>query len=311
VCEAAAVLLVQVSHESDRAGSIATLLDQLEGAQAVTLVPAVRPDRSVASATIRPAALDGLLEEFDRRGVPREDIVVTRAEAVSQAASSRAAVAVAWSDVLGSAWRRARPNLRFLVYMFVAGVIACYGVTDNSSILIVGAMAVSPDLLPLVALAVGINGRDSRLVGDAARTLLVGFGVAALAAAIFAFAQNQLDLIPAAFNLHRTGVLGGLDHVNDETIVVAFVAGAAGMLAFETGAGSAVGVGISVTTIPAAAFLGVAAGLGEPVKAIGALAVLGTNLAMMAIGASLVLWIQRRRETVEEDVPVEPKPAPS
>ena len=32
--------------------------------------------------------------------------------------------------------------------MGVAGAIACYGVVDTSAILIVGAMAVSPDLLP-------------------------------------------------------------------------------------------------------------------------------------------------------------------
>ena len=274
----------------------------------MTVVPAVRSEQSVASATIQPAALDGLLEELHRRGVPREDITVTRAESVGEPASSRVAAGIAWSDVLGSAWRRAHPSNRYLVYMFVAGVIACYGVTDDSSILIVGAMAVSPDLLPLVAAAVGIVGRNSKLAGGAFLTLAVGFAVAALAAAIFAFAQNQLDLLPSAFNLHRTGVLGGLIHVNDETIVIAFVAGAAGMLAFETGASSAVGVGISVTTIPAAAYLGVAAGLGETAKALGALAVLGTNLVMMAIGASLVLWIQRRRETVEGSVPLESPP---
>jgi hypothetical protein len=289
---------VQVSRESDHAASIASLLDQLEGARAVTVVPAVRRGHSVATATIQPVVLDGLLQELPRRGVPREDITVTRAEAVGQPASTRAAAGIAWSDALGSAWRRAHPSSRYLVYMFVAGVIACYGVTDDSSILIVGAMAVSPDLLPLVALAVGIIGRNSRLVRGASLTLVVGFALAALAAAIFGFAQNQLDLISSGFNLHRTGVLGGLVHVNDETIVIAFVAGAAGMLAFETGASSAVGVGIS------AAYLGVAAGLGETAKAFGALAVLGTNLVMMAIGASLVLWIQRRRETVKQDVPI-------
>ena len=39
------------------------------------------------------------------------------------------------------------------------------------------------------------------------------------------------------------------------------------MLALETRASSGVGVAISVTTIPAAAYLGVAAGLGEFDKA--------------------------------------------
>jgi uncharacterized hydrophobic protein (TIGR00271 family) len=177
--------------------------------------------------------------------------------------------------------------------MFAAGVIACYGVTDDNAILIVGAMAVSPDLLPIVAVAVGIVGRNLKLARTALLSLVLGLALACLAAAIFAFAQDQLDLLPSGFNLHKTGILGGLVDVNDETIVVAFVAGAAGMLAFETRAVAAVGVAISVTTIPAAAYLGVAAGLGELTKSLGALGVLSANVAMMVLGASLVLWAQR------------------
>ena len=41
------------------------------------------------------------------------------------------------------------------------------------------------------------------------------------------------------------------------------------MLALETRASAAVGVAVSVTTIPAAAYLGVAAGLGEAGSALG------------------------------------------
>jgi 4-amino-4-deoxy-L-arabinose transferase-like glycosyltransferase len=48
-----------------------------------------------------------------------------------------------------------------------------------------------------------------------------------------------------------------------------------------------------VTTIPAAAYLGVAAGLGELTKSLGALGVLCTNVAMMVLGATLMLWAQR------------------
>jgi uncharacterized hydrophobic protein (TIGR00271 family) len=290
------VLLVQVIGHSKRAESIAALLDQLEGARAVTLVPAVRVDHSVASATIPPAALDELLDDLDRLGVSATDITVTRAEAVGQAAGGVREAGVVWSDVLGTAWRQARPIGRYLVFMFAAGVIACYGVTEDNAILIVGAMAVSPDLLPIVAIAVGLVGRNPRLAGTSLLTLAIGLGLASLAAAIFGFAQDQLDLLPSGFDLHRTGVLGGLVDVSDETIVVALVAGAAGMLVFETRAASAIGVAISVTTIPAAAYLGVAAGLGELSKSLGALGVLGVNVAMMVLGASAVLWAQRRRD---------------
>lgn len=88
-------------------------------------------------------------------------------------------------------------------------------------------------------------------------------------------------------------MLRSLATVTDETIAVALAAGVAGVLAFETRASSGVGVAISVTTIPAAAYLGVAAGLGEATKALGALAVLATNVAMIIAGAATTLSLQR------------------
>jgi uncharacterized protein DUF389 len=66
------------------------------------------------------------------------------------------------------------------------------------------------------------------------------------------------------------------------------------MLAVETRASAAVGVGISITTIPAAAYLGVAAGDGEVDKAWGALGVLSANVAMLLIGGTAALTVQRR-----------------
>ena len=75
---------------------------------------------------------------------------------------------------------------------------------------------------------------------------------------------------------------------------MAFAAGVAGILALETRASSAVGVAISVTTIPAAAYLGVAAGVGEESKAWGALGVLGVNVAVLLMAGTLTLLVQRR-----------------
>ena len=40
--------------------------------------------------------------------------------------------------------------------MAVAGVIAAYGVFYGNGILVVGAMAVSPDLLPIAAMCIGL-----------------------------------------------------------------------------------------------------------------------------------------------------------
>ena len=111
---------------------------------------------------------------------------------------------------------------------------------------------------------------------------------------MFAFGENQLGVLPSGFAIHASATaLGGLTTVNHETIVVAFVAGVAGMLALETRASSSVGVAVSVTTIPATAYVGVASGLGEFGTVGGALEVLGTNILLMALGASSALAVQR------------------
>jgi uncharacterized hydrophobic protein (TIGR00271 family) len=226
-------------------------------------------------------------------GVPDSGITLMRVDVVGRAATGQVETSLVWEDVLGMAWLYSRPLARYLAFMLVAGVIAGYGVIDRNEILIVGAMAVSPDLLPIAAAAVGVVSRRAGLAGRALATLVVGLAAASVAAGLCTFAQNQLDLIPSGFNLEEVGVLGSLVSVNDETIVVALVAGVAGMLALETRASSGVGVAISVTTIPAAAYLGVAAGLGELGTATGALGVLGMNVAMLVVGASVTLALQR------------------
>jgi uncharacterized membrane protein len=163
-------------------------------------------------------------------------------------------------------------------------------------------MAVSPDLLPITAACVGLVSRRGRLVGRALVTLAVGMAAACLTAAVLTRVLDLADLLPSGFEVGDTA-LSGLTKVNDETIAVALAAGVAGMLALETRASSAVGVAISITTIPAAAYLGVAAGVGEAGKALGALAVLGVNVAMLLVAGTLTLMVQRRLNPEESPRP--------
>jgi uncharacterized hydrophobic protein (TIGR00271 family) len=287
------VIGLEVFGRSPEMTKVAELLDDVEGVSRVRLVAATRAGHSVVSAAVRPRSVDRLLERLRELGVPDSGITLMRVDVVGRAATGQVETSLVWEDVLGMAWLYSRPIARYLAFMVVAGVIGAYGVIDRNGILIVGAMAVSPDLLPIAAAAVGVVGRRAGLAARALATLVVGLAAASVAAGLCTFAQNQLDLIPSGFNLEEAGVLGSLVSVNDETIVVALVAGVAGMLALETRASSGVGVAISVTTIPAAAYLGVAAGLGELAKATGALGVLGVNVAMLVVGASATLALQR------------------
>jgi uncharacterized hydrophobic protein (TIGR00271 family) len=285
---------LEVFGESATMATVAENLERLDGVSRVRSVNATRPGHALVAGVVRPNAVEPLLGELRRLGVPDTGITLSRVEVVGQTVTGSPETSLVWADVLSAAWHHARPIGRYLAFMFAAGVIACYGVTERNVILIVGAMAVSPDLLPITAIGVGIVGRSPRLIGEASLTLTLGLVVTSFAAAIFAFSQDQLDALPSGFRLSESAsALGGLTTVNHETVAVALVAGVVGMLALETRASSAVGVAVSVTTIPAAAYLGVAAGLGKVGTATGALGVLGMNIAMMALGASAALIVQR------------------
>ena len=276
--------------------ALAQSLDENDDVSRVRLAGATRPGHAVVLAVVQPFAVDELLDDLRRLDVPDSDVTLTRVEVLGRSRSDAGEAGLVWEDVLGMAARNSRPVARYLAFMLAAGVIASYGVIDYNVILIVGAMAISPDLLPITAVGVGLVDRRSRLVGRALLTLTLGMAAASCAAAASVFLQDQFDRIPASFDIDST-VLGSLTHVNNETIVVALVAGVVGMLALETRASSGVGVAVSVTTIPAAAYLGVALGLGKTGEAGGALGVLGANVAMLVVAASGTLIVQRSAGT--------------
>jgi uncharacterized membrane protein len=66
------------------------------------------------------------------------------------------------------------------------------------------------------------------------------------------------------------------------------------MIAFERPGGAAVGVAISVTTIPAAAYVGAAMAMGRDDPMWGALVVLLTNVVMLVLASTATLALQRR-----------------
>jgi uncharacterized hydrophobic protein (TIGR00271 family) len=274
---------------------VAESVSALAGADHVTRTDAGDgAGQTLVTADVDADAADAALHALTSLGVPAEDVWLLRLEGLQpgRRRRRREGAAVVWADLLGQAGEHARPVGRFLILMAVAGIIAAYGVIYSNGILIVGAMAVSPDFLPIAATCIGLVARRRRLVGRAFWTLAAGLGTAGIVAGVLTALLDLVDLLPSSFQVGENG-LQGLTTINSSTVVVALVAGIAGLLALETRAAAAVGVAISVTTIPASAYLGVAAGVGEVGKASGALAVLGINVAMLLVGGSLTLVTQQ------------------
>ena len=271
--------------------AVAEQLDALPGAHQVSLNDTVRAGTALVTADIQADVADEALARLSRLGVPGDEVTLVRLDTIGLPAAATEPLALVWADVLSQARVRARAPARYLVLMAASGVIAAMAVLNESSVLIVGAMAISPDLLPITAACTGLVLRRRRLVQRGVGTLILGLATTCALAAVVAAFLDLIDRLPQGFALQE--IPASQTHVNATTILVALAAGAAGMLAVETRASSAVGVAISVTTIPAAAYLGVAAGIGELGKAWSALGVLSANVAMMVTAGSITLATQR------------------
>ena len=287
------MLHLRVYGPSDSLTEVGEGLEDHGAARRVAFAQGVPAGQLLLTAEVHPESADAVLEYLLSAGLEREDIALARFDEVGPVTTGHPVASLIWADVLGQARTNARPVARYLVFMMAAGVIAGFGVIEVNAILIVGAMAVSPDLLPLTAACVGLVSRRARLAGHALATLLVGLAATGLMATLLTLVLDLFDRFPDDFKVGDSA-LSGITTVNASTVGVALAAGVVGILAIETRASSAVGVGISITTIPAAAYLGVALALGEPSKAWGALAVLGVNVVMLLVGGTLTLIVQRR-----------------
>ena len=296
------MLQLRVFGAAPAMADVAERLQRIPGARHVIRTGNGDGEPSVVVADLVDDAVDRALEQVRRMGVPADDVVLVRLDSIGPSVADRPLASVVWADLLSQAGANARPLARYMVFMVSAGVIAAFGVIYSNVTLVVGAMAISPDTLPITAAATAIVLARWHLTVRAVGALLIGLGAVCIVGGVLTFALNQLGLLRAGFEV-GSSFLQGLSTVNVSTPIVAFVAGVAGMLALETRASSAVGVAISVTTIPASAYLGVAAGVGEVGHAAGALLVLGVNVVMLLAGGSSTLLMQRAlgRQTATRD----------
>jgi len=248
------VLQLRVYGGSSALADVAEHLQALPGTRHVSLIDSARGGNALVTADVRPDAADQALTTLRTLGVAAEDVALLRLDTIGPVTSDNEPTALVWADVLSQARLQSRVRARYLLLMAVAGVIAGAAVINDSATLLVGAMAISPDLYPLIATCTGLVLRRPRLVRRGAGTLLLGLAIAGVLALATTLVLKAFDALPTGFRLDEYSATQ--THVSLTTVLVALAAGAAGMLAVETRASAAVGVAISVTTIPASAYLG-------------------------------------------------------
>ena len=188
----------------------------------------------------------------------------------------------------------------FFILLIIAGLIGATGILTNSQILIVGAMVVGPEYSAIISAALGISTRDRSAVRAGLLALACGFTAAIVFSLAFALAVRAAGTAPEPF-VHGTRPVSDLiNRPNEFSVVVAILAGIVGVVSLtQARAGAMIGVFISVTTIPAAADIGVSAAFGRWPEAGGSSVQLLLNVVLLVVvgagGLSTQRFIWHRR----------------
>ncbi len=235
-----------------------------------------------------------------------DTVLSARAYRAEDEAEGDPADAVVWDELAARTREESTLNVTFLAFLCVACLIASIGVVTDSPVTVVGAMVLGPEFGPLAALAVALVRKRLYLARRAALALFVGFPIAMFVTAVVVLAGEAIGWITVT-STRELDEVDFIFQVGPLSFVVAFLAGAAGMLSLVSSKSAAlVGVFISVTTVPAAGFAVVAATVGDWDIAAKSAAQLAVNLVAIVVAGVLVLFTRRladRRHRAPRRIP--------
>ncbi|WP_147133020.1 DUF389 domain-containing protein [Stackebrandtia albiflava] len=296
------MLHLRVVSPADRTEAVCRALDEYDGVTNVVVLTgaARRPVGDVVLCDVNRETANQVLDVFDSLGVSvrgsvtaeRIDLSLSRNTAFS--ASSDDSEAVVWQEFRQRVVELSRLNWSFLAFLVIAVLIAAIGIMQDSSILIVGAMVLGPEFGPIAALCLAVMRGRIGGAWTALRTLLVGY----LTAMLVTLVATWLLSLPGWVDSEWLDVSGRATEFilkpDRWSFTVALLAGVAGVLSLTSDKSSAlVGVFISVTTVPAAAYAALAAALSHWDEVGPSMLQLGLNLTGMCVSGLITLFVLR------------------
>ena len=305
------MLHVRVVCPPGSAGRLAKSLAADPGVRNLVVLPgaARRPVGDAVQFDLVTASANRVLEQL--RALPASDrgsVVIETVDAAITTPAERPARSIGWNSESAPVWEMVEARIRsggvyppsFFILLVAAGLIGAVGILTNSQILIVAAMVVGPEYGAIMATALGFSKKDLRPVVAGLCALALGFAMASAATLLFGMIIRWSGHTPAAYEAGVRPVADFINSPNLFSIVVAVLAGVVGVVSLtEARANALIGVFISVTTIPAAADIGLSAAYASWPQVRGAAVQLLVNVVLLiAVGAgglSLQRFIWRTR----------------
>jgi uncharacterized hydrophobic protein (TIGR00271 family) len=290
----------------DRTEKVLGLLERAPSTCNLVFLPgaARQPSGDVVLCDVAREDTSIVIEDLKELGVARDGSIAMEqidsqisdaARRAERAARGIPSDAVIWEEVEARTSESSELGGNFVVFMILACLIGSVGIFTGSPILIVGAMVVGPEFGPLAGLCVAIVERRRGVALRSLTALTVGFPIGITAAFLFTLICVKTGLVDSGFKSVDNPLTQFIAEPDAFSVIVAVLAGAAGVLSLTSAkSGALVGVLISVTTIPAAANIGVAAALGNWDDWRGAMTQLSINLIGIVVAGIATLYVERR-----------------
>ena len=299
------MLRVRVVSPAGLTGQLLERLSAAPGVQNLMVLPgaARRPEGDAVDFDLSDGAANPVFRELRSLGLARQgsisvervDATLTEAGPAREAGALQRETAPVWEMVEAIIRGGAAYPPSFYALLTIAGLIGAVGILTNSQILIVGALVVGPEYSAIIAVALGFGSRDRPLVRDGLLALLWGFFAAIVMTLLFGLAVRASGDTPAQFLEGVRPVADLIDTPNIFSVIVAILAGLVGVISLtESRANALIGVFISVTTIPAAASVGVSVAYAGWSEAWGSLEQLLLNVFLLIVVGAGGLLTQRK-----------------
>ncbi|WP_336084067.1 DUF389 domain-containing protein [Nocardia sp. SSK8] len=299
------MLHLRVISPPEHTDALVALLRADPGVTHLTVAPgiAVDPAGDLVQADVAREGANKVLADVEGLGLvhhggitlgPVTTVLSDAADRAVRAAPGDATDAVVWEQLLKETHEESSLNITFVAFLTIACLLASIGVATNSPVTVVGAMVVGPEFGPLAALSVALVRRDRRLALRSVIALAVAFPVAMAITLAATLVWERLGWITTegVIDAHNVDFIY---QVGPFSLVVALLAGAAGMLSLVTAKSAAlIGVFISVTTVPAAGYAVVAAAIGQWHRAFESAGQLAVNLLGIVMAGVIVLTLRPR-----------------
>ena len=311
---------VRLVSAPDRTDVLLEALASDPGVSSLVVLPgaAQRPGGDAVQFDVGPGSANSVFRQLKRfTGGHHEAVAVQYVDATLGEAPTPAAKHFVVQRDLPPVWELVEARIRsgavyapsFYILLAIAGLIGAVGILTNSQILIVGAMVVGPEYNAIISVALGIDQRARRPVLRGLLALLVGFAAAMVVTLLFGLVIRWSGHTPRLYEDGVRPVSSLINNPNLFSVVVAVLAGIVGVVSLtEARASALIGVFISVTTIPAAADVGLSVAYSSWAEARGSAFQLLLNVVLLiAVGAG-ALRLQRMIWRAHERPPHGPGP---